>query len=105
MVPENVDNYPSHLVDDTDSLHHDENTPSGNRRDEVHIPSWDISSIAVSSENVYRATGLDILSVCEVVASILENKEEYKIIMSQKGQQAQSWLNLLRQVIQQVLIW
>ena len=76
-----------------------ENIPSGNTPDQTHIPLWDISSIAVSSENIHRATGLDILSVCEVVASMLENKEEYHKLMSQKGQQAQSWLNLLRQVI------
>ena len=89
----------SHLLEDTDSPEQDENIAGGSALDRTHNPSWDISSIAVSSENIHRATGLDILSVCEGVTSMLENKEEYHKLMSYKGQQAQSWLNLLRQVI------
>ena len=91
----------SHLLKDTDSPEQDEleNIVGGSTLDRTHNPSWDISSIAVSSENIHQATGLDILSVCEDVVSMLENKEEYQKLMSYKGQQAQSWLNLLRQVI------
>ena len=95
MVSETGENL-SHLLD-TESPEQDENIASGSTL--THNPSWDISSVAVSSENFHQATGLDILSVCEVVASKLENKEEYQKLMSNKGQQAQSWLNLLCQVI------
>lgn len=61
--------------------------------------AWDISAISVSTQHILESTGLDLLAVCKFMISALGNKEEYKALVSQQGQQAQSWLNLLRQVI------
>ena len=59
--------------------------------------SW---NIRLDHRQIHVATGLDILSVCNRLVSALECKQDYKQIVSQKGQKAQSWLILLRQVRQ-----